>query len=148
MLKNYIFRISLIILFFLSGCGGGNELIKLSLKCDNNTNGGNAVVVTVYQLTNGDKFQFSGFESLTQNPEAALGTDLLINSKFEKTMVPGEVFSLDELEIKGEAAYLGIVADFHSPSPDGWKQLIPLAEDFDHLIISVHENSISIDTED
>jgi type VI secretion system VasD/TssJ family lipoprotein len=134
------------ILFF--GCGGGNETIKIQLKCDENTNSGNAVVVTIYQLTNADKFRFSSFGSLTKNPEATLGSDLVVNSKFERTMVPGETINLDELEIKKEAAFLGVIADFHSPSADGWQQLIPTANGFDKLIISVHENSISCDIDD
>lgn len=138
----------LITTFILSGCGGGKEMVELSLSCDNNANSGNAVVVNIYQLTSADKFQFSGFESLTKNPEAALGTDLVPNSKFERTMVPGETFNLEELEIKEETSFLGIIADFHSPAPDGWKQIISLEEDFDVLMITLHEKTISVKTED
>lgn len=132
----------------LSSCGGGNEIIQINLKCDDNTNSGNAVVITVYQLTNADKFRFSSFEELTKNPEQTLGADLIPSSKFERTMVPGETFNLDELEIKKEASFLGIIADFHSPSADGWQQLVPLNESFDQLIISVHENTISYKVDD
>jgi type VI secretion system VasD/TssJ family lipoprotein len=137
-----------VISIYLSSCGGGNEIIQMQVKCDENTNNGNAVVITVYQLTNADKFRFSSFESLTQAPDVTLGSDLVPNSKFERTMVPGENFNLDELEIKKEATYLGIIADFHSPSADGWQQLVPLTENFDQLIISVHENSISFKIDD
>jgi len=148
-MKNILYGFLFIIIStLLSGCGGGNEMIQINLFCDENTNGGNAVVVTVYQLTNADKFRFSSFESLTKNPEATLGSDLVANSKFDRTMVPGESFQLDELEIKKEAAFLGIIADFHSPSADGWQQLIPLNNGIDELIISVHENSISVTVDD
>jgi type VI secretion system VasD/TssJ family lipoprotein len=77
-----------------------------------------------------------------------LGSDLVPNSKFDRTMVPGETFQLDELEIKKEAAFLGIIADFHSPSADGWQQLVPLNDGIDEIIISVHENSISVKIDD
>lgn len=148
-MKNIFLKSFLIIIsIMLSNCGGGNEMIKIHLKCDENTNSGNAVVITVYQLTNADKFRFSDFESLTKNPEETLGSDLVINAKFERTMVPGESFDLDELELKKEAAFLGIIADFHSPLADGWQQLVPLNNGFDRLIISVHENSISSKIED
>ncbi len=148
-MKNILFGFLFIIVStFLSGCGGGNEIIQISLKCDENTNSGNAVVVTVYQLTNADKFRFSSFESLTKNPEVTLGSDLVANSKFDRTMVPGESFQMDELEIKKEAAFLGIIADFHSPSADGWQQLVPLNDGIDELIISVHENSIAVKIDD
>lgn len=138
----------IVISTLLSSCGGGNEMIQINFNCDENTNSGNAVVVTVYQLTNADKFRFSSFESLTKNPEVTLGTDLVPNSKFDRTMVPGETFQMDELEIKKEAAFLGIIADFHSPSADGWQQLVPLNNGIDELIISVHENSISVTVDD
>lgn len=148
-MKNILFGFLFIVIStLLSGCGGGKELIQIQLKCDENTNSGNAVVVTVYQLTNADKFRFSSFEELTKNPEQTLGADLIPSSKFERTMVPGETFNLDELEIKKEAAFLGIIADFHSPSADGWQQLVPLNDGFDELIISVHENSISYKIDD
>ena len=148
-MKNILLSFLFIVLStLLSGCGGGNEMIQVQLKCDENTNSGNAVVVTVYQLTNADKFRFSSFEELTKNPEQTLGADLVPSSKFERTMVPGETFNLDELEIKKEAAFLGIIADFHSPSADGWQQLVPLNDGFDELIISVHENSISYKIDD
>jgi len=148
-MKNILFGFLFIIIStLLSGCGGGNEMIQINLKCDENTNGGNAVVVTVYQLTNADKFRFSSFEELTKNPEQTLGADLIPGSNFERTMVPGENFNLDELEIKKEATFLGIIADFHSPSADGWQQLVPLTESFDQLIISVHENTISYKIDD
>ena len=134
--------------FIFYGCGGGNEFIQLQLKCDDNTNDGNAVVITVYQLTNADKFRYASFESLTKNPDATLGEDLIINSKFERTVVPGETFDLNELELKKEATFLGVVADFHSPLADGWQQLISLEKGLDKLIINVHENSISSEIED
>ena len=92
-MKNIFLKSFLIIIsVLLSSCGGGNEMIKIHLKCDENTNSGNAVVITVYQLTNADKFRFSDFESLTQNPEVTLGSDLVLNAKFERTMVPVRIF--------------------------------------------------------
>jgi type VI secretion system VasD/TssJ family lipoprotein len=148
-MKNTLLRFLIIIItLLLLRCGGGKEIVQIHLKCDENTNGGYAVVVTVYQLINADKFRLSSFESLTQNSEAELGNDLVINSKFERTMVPGENFELKEFEIKNEANFLGVVADFHSPAADGWQQLISLNNDFDRLIISVHENSLSFQIDD
>jgi type VI secretion system VasD/TssJ family lipoprotein len=143
-LKIYIIFVSI----SLFGCGPGKETINVNLKCDENTNGGNAVVVTIFQLINSDKFNFSNFNSLTTNPEETLGTDLISNTKFEKTMLPGQSFDLKELEIIKGAAFLGVIADFHSPAKDGSQQLIPLNEEFDQLIIYVHKNSISFKIDD
>jgi len=135
-------------LAFLFGCGSGKEMIQIILECDENANGGNAVVVTLYQLTSADKFRLLNFEALIKTPEISLGSDLVINSKFERTMVPGETLDLNELEIKNGAVFLGVIADFHSPAPEDWKYLIPLNKDIDKLIISVHENSIAVQKAD
>lgn len=131
-------------MLLFSGCGSGKEYIQVSFKSYDNSNGGNAVVVTIYQLANADKFRLSSFESLTKNAVAALGSDLIPNSVYEKTMVPGESFNLDELEIKKEAAFLGVMADFHSPSADGWQSVVDLKDGVDKLIVKVQDNSISV----
>jgi type VI secretion system VasD/TssJ family lipoprotein len=147
-MKNILLKTLLLLLFVLiTGCGGGKNFVSISLKSYDNSNGGNAVVVTIYQLTNADKFSLSSFESLTKNLEGTLGSDLISNSTFEKTMVPGESFKLDELEIKKEAAYLGIIADFHTPSADAWRQVVSLNKSVDKVVISVLENSISVKVE-
>jgi type VI secretion system VasD/TssJ family lipoprotein len=148
-MKNILIKtLPVFLLVLFSGCGGGKDFIQVSLKSYDDSNGGNAVVVTIYQLTNADKFQLASFESLTKNAAATLGSDLISNSTFEKTMVPGESFNLDELEIKNEAAFLGIIADFHTPSADGWQQVVTLKNSIDKVVISVHENSISVKVED
>lgn len=131
-------------LLLFSKCGSGKEYIQVSFKSYDNSNGGNAVVVTIYQLANADKFRLSSFESLTKNAVAALGSDLIPNSVYEKTMVPGESFNLDELEIKKEAAFLGVMADFHSPSADGWQSVVDLKDGIDKLTVKVQDNSISV----
>ncbi|MDY0081928.1 MAG: type VI secretion system lipoprotein TssJ [Ignavibacteriaceae bacterium] len=134
-------------LLLFSKCGSGKEYIQVSFKSYANSNGGNAVVVTIYQLANADKFRLASFESLAKDAVAALGSDLIPSSVYEKTMVPGESFNLDELEIKKEAAFLGVMADFHSPSADGWQNVIDLKNGIDRLIVKVEENSISVQVE-
>jgi type VI secretion system VasD/TssJ family lipoprotein len=136
--------LSLLILILVYGCGSGTRTVNITVNAEQEANSKNAVVVTIYQLTNADKFRYASFESLMKSPESTLGTDAIPNSKFEQTMVPGEVAQINEFEIKGDAVYLGIVADFHSPSKDGWQQLIPLESDFSELKISVHESSLSV----
>ncbi len=144
-MKNIILKkMYLLLLIIFAGCGSSKHFIEVSLNSFAISNNGNAVVVTIYQLTNADKFRLSSFESLTRNAIATLGPDLIANATFEKTMVPGEIFSLDELEIKKEASYLGIIADFHTPSLDGWQQVVSLDSGIDKVIISVLENSINV----
>jgi type VI secretion system VasD/TssJ family lipoprotein len=138
----------ILILLTLLSCGGGKDTIQITLNCDENTNSGNAVVITLYQLINSDKFRLSSFEYLAKNPVATLGTDLITNSELERTMVPGESLELNEIEIKQESAFIGIIADFNSPAPDGWRAIIPITKDLKQLVILIHENSISVQKKD
>ena len=140
----YLFT-TLFFICLLVNCGGGMRTLKIDVVSDDNVNSGNAVVVTIYQLVNADKFRFASFESLMKNPEETLGSDIIPNAKYERTMVPGENFQLEDHEIKNDAAYLGVIADFYSPAKNEWQQVIELNSDFDELKISIHENSISIE---
>ena len=114
------------------------------MLCDENCNGNNAVVIKIFQLKSADKFRTASFESLLRSPESVLGDDMIPNSKYEKLMVPGENFNLSELEIKSDAMFFGIVGDFHSPSKDGWFQVISLEDSPDEMKIEIHENSLSV----
>lgn len=133
----------LVLLLIPAGCGGIST-ISLNMSCDENCNNNNAVVIKVFQLKSQDKFRTASFESLLRSPESVLGDDLIPNGKYEKLMVPNEDFSLEELEIKAEAMFLGVVGDFHSPSKDGWQQLISLEDGPGELKIMIHENSLSV----
>ena len=144
MIKILFITLTISLLLFVH-CGGGTRTLRIDVHSDENANSGNAVVVTIYQLINADKFRFASFESLMKKPEETLGSDIMPNSKYERTLVPGEIFQLKEHEIKSDAAYLGVIADFHSPAKDGWQQIISLDSDFDQLKISIHENSLSFE---
>ncbi len=135
------------ILFLITGCGSSVQTINVDLTCDDNCNDNNAIVVKIYQLKNADKFRNASFESLISNPIEILGDDLIPDSKYEKTLIPGESFHIDEFGIKPEAAYIGIIGDFHAPAKDSWFQVVSVNE-IDKLNIMVHENSISITKED
>ena len=136
--------IFIILISFSSGCGGSSpQMMNVSLNCDDNCNNTNAIVLTIYQLKNADKFRNTSFESLIRSPEDALGDDIIPDSKYEKTLVPGEGLQLKDLKIKENAMYLGVLGDFHSPAKDGWHQIITLNPDIKRIQILVHENSLS-----
>ncbi len=133
-------------LSIISGCGGSGETISVSLQCDSDCNESNAVVVKIYQLKNADKFTHSSFESLLRNPDETLGDDLISGAKFEKLMAPDESFPITKYEINKDAAYIGIVGDFHTPAKDGWFQVIPV-KDINDLVVKIHSNSLSVEKE-
>lgn len=137
------FYLFLLVLLHAYGCGGGTETIQVNLHCDEDCNENNAVVVKIYQLRNADKFSHASFESLLRNPDETLGDDLIADGKAEKLMTPNDSFTIDEYKINKDAAYIGIVGDFHSPATDGWRQIIPVA-DIGDISVRVHSNSLSV----
>jgi type VI secretion system VasD/TssJ family lipoprotein len=145
MKKLSLFLFSLVLLI-VSGCGGGNETINVSLHCDSDCNESNAVVIKIYQLRNSDKFSHASFESLVRNPDETLGDDLIAGAKYEKLMAPGDSISINKYEINKDAVYIGIVADFHTPAKDGWFQVVPV-KDINDFLIKIHSNSLSVEKE-
>ncbi len=142
-IKKIILYLFSLTLFYTYGCGGGTETIKVSLHCDEDCNENNAVVIKIYQLKNADKFSHASFESLLRNPDETLGDDLIADGKSEKLMAPNDTFIINDYEIKKDAAYIGIVGDFHSPATDGWRQIIP-AGDIGDILVRIHSNSLSV----
>lgn len=79
-----------------------------------------ALLVRVYKLrqrTAFDQAPYAAFLSPQQEREA-LGADLL--EVRELTLVPGQQLELNE-KLSREAGWLGVVALFHSPLPQGWR---------------------------
>lgn len=145
-MKKYFLLILPLVLISVYGCGGGNETVNISMRCDADCNENNAVVIKIYQLKNAEKFSHASFESLVRNPDETLGDDLIAGAKFEKLLTPDETFSLNKYEINKDAAYIGIVGDFHTPSQDGWFQVVPV-KDINDFAITVHSNSLSVQKE-
>lgn len=145
-MKKYFLLLFPLVLLYISGCGGGNETVNISMRCDTDCNESNAVVIKIYQLKNAEKFSHSSFESLVRNPDETLGDDLIAGSKFEKLMAPDETFDLSKYEINKDAAYIGIVGDFHTPAQDGWFQVLPV-KDINDFSITIHSNSLSVQKE-
>jgi type VI secretion system VasD/TssJ family lipoprotein len=142
MKKLFLLFLLFVALFLSPGCGG-MQTISLDLNCDDDCNNSNAIVIRIFQLKNADKFKTTSFESLIRNPEEILKTDLIPDSKFEKMIAPGDSLQVDDIEIKSEAKFLGIVGDFHSPAKDDWLKVISLDSGVDNLKIVVHKNSLT-----
>ena len=135
---------SIFLISVITGCSNGLQTVDISLKCDENSNENNALVLKIYQLKNSDKFMRASFESLSRNPQETLAGDLIPNSNFEKTMIPNESFTIKDLKITGETLYLGIVGDFYSPLEDGWKEIISVNSDLENIKLTIHQNSLSV----
>ncbi|MBL1212170.1 MAG: type VI secretion system lipoprotein TssJ [Ignavibacteriae bacterium] len=130
------------LLIFLSGCG--NPTTNIMLKSTEDSNEMNAVQMKIVQLRSAEKFKLASRESLLRNPDETLGDDLIPNSKVEKIMIPGETFSLENVELSEETKYIGIFGDFFSPATDGWSQLIDVSEGKDEIKIVIGKNFLSV----
>ncbi len=99
--------------------------IPLRLYAGDNLNAGNdgkalAVVVRVYRLRQGQRFEQAPFDAfLDEDAErSALGDDLL--SATEIVLQPGQRHEITE-RLPPEAGVLGVVALFRSPAPGRWR---------------------------
>ncbi len=140
----YILPIIYCFSLILFGCGGGTQTVKVNLKCNDDCNGNNAIVVSIYQLKSADKFRNASFESLLRDPVTTLAGDLLPDSKFQITLVPGQIYQLKKYTVQKDAVYIGVVGDFHSPANDGWLKVIPVTSGINPLNIIVHKNYLTV----
>ncbi|HVO72406.1 MAG TPA: type VI secretion system lipoprotein TssJ [Ignavibacteriaceae bacterium] len=138
-----LFHLPILFSALFISCGSSVQTLDILLHCDDDCNENNAVVIKIFQLKNSDKFEHASFESLIRDPDGALGEDLIPGSKYEKTMIPGEDFQLDKVELKTDAAFLGIIGDFNSPAKNGWMDVVPVNSDVDNVKILIHKNFLS-----
>jgi type VI secretion system protein VasD len=80
------------------------------------------VVVRVYQLQQDAKFANADFFALFDDEQQALGGDLL--ARDEITLAPGERKEV-QVEVKGEAKFLGAVAAFRDIRNSPWRVVQP-----------------------
>jgi type VI secretion system protein VasD len=76
------------------------------------------IVVRVYQLQQDAKFANADFFALFDDEQQALGGDLL--ARDEVTLAPGERKEV-QVEVKGEAKFLGAVAAFRDIRNSQWR---------------------------
>ncbi|THC42543.1 type VI secretion system lipoprotein TssJ [Massilia sp. Mn16-1_5] len=86
-----------------------------------------ALVARVYTLRQNAAFEAAPYASfLTPGADReAFGADLV--SVKDVTLVPGQRYEVLE-KVPREAAYVGVVALFHSPAPQRWRMSFPAAE--------------------
>ena len=130
------------ILFAIAGCGGSN--INILMKSTDDSNEMNAIQMKIYQLRSPEKFKLASRESLLRNINETLGEDLILNSKVEKIMIPGESYYIEDLKVTEDTKFIGIIGDFYNPAKDRWSQLIDVSEGNSDIKIIIGKNFISI----
>jgi len=83
------------------------------------------LVIKIYQLKAGDKFELADFFALFDQPEAALGADLLAVE--DVMMSPGEVRPY-EGEFDPDTRFIGVVAAYRDINQAEWKSMMEMPE--------------------
>lgn len=140
--SNYIFYFIFLQIILLMVIGCSSNKINLVIKCSNESNNGNAVVISILQLASPEKFESASKESLLKNPKEVLGNELIYSK--QQSLVPGQLLPINDYEIKEGVLFLGIMGDFYSPSGNRWRQIYNLQSRKHNLEIHVLNNAIEI----
>lgn len=104
-----------------------------------------ALLVRVYKLRQRTAFEQAPYAAFLspQRERETLGADLL--EVRELTLVPGQQLELNE-KLAREAGWLGVVALFHSPQPQGWRLAVAAPEaERAGVTIGLHACAMSAD---
>ncbi len=124
---------------------GFSRSISVYIQADNDlNNGGNPVVIRIYQLTTDVNFKSETPESFWRNDQAAFQKDVVGTPK-EIMLHPREVLKIDKLEINDETVYLIVAADFYKPDKDQWYYIYDISKnESDQVLIAVRDNTIAM----
>lgn len=122
--------IAIVMLAAVAGCASGppkptKARMIVTAQADVNpdaTGRPSPVVLRVYQLQQDAKFVDADFFALFDNEQQVLGSDLL--ARDEITLAPGERKEV-QVEVKGEAKFLGAVAAFRDIRNSQWRVIQP-----------------------
>lgn len=89
-------------------------------------NGGNALEVVLFQLSNNAAFENTPAVSFWENDNAALANDL-VSTKQKYTLFPESDQTVEIKPVKG-ALYVGIAANYRFPSEQGWRVIYAIDE--------------------
>ena len=107
-------------------------------------NGGNSVVIKIYQLRSDVNFKRISIENFWQAQPGELSRDI-IGDVIEIVLYPEEKKNIFELKLKDETQYLGVAANFYNPNLDNWRYSYDLtAESKDELLIVVGRDRVTI----
>ena len=138
---NYIIVLCLAYLT-ISGC---TRYVRIYLQAANDlNNGGNPVVVCLYQLTTDVNFKSETSESFWRNEQSSFDRDL-VGKPQEIILHPREVLKIEKVEILDDTRFIGVAADFYKPDKDQWQYLIDISIfEGNELLVVVRKNTLVI----
>lgn len=126
----------------ISGC---SRYVRIYLQAANDlNNGGNPVVVRLYQLTTDVNFKSETSESFWRNEQNSFDRDL-VGKPQEIILHPREVLKIEKVEILDDTKFIGVAADFYKPDKDQWQYLIDISIfEGNELLVVVRKNTLVI----
>ena len=106
-------------------CKGPME-VAVSFTPNTDMNGGNALQVVLFQLSNDAAFQNTPVDSFWESDNAVLIDDL-VSAKQKITLFPDSPQTL-VITPEKNAAYVGIAANYRSPDTQGWRVIYSVEE--------------------
>jgi type VI secretion system VasD/TssJ family lipoprotein len=132
----------LIPLIGLIGCAHHVDIFFQAVNDLNN--GGNPVVVRIFQLTTDVNFKSESSESFWRNNQTSFQKDV-VGKPTEIVLHPREVLKLTDLEINDETVFLGVAADFYKPDKNQWQYLFDITKyEGGKILIAVRNNTLVI----
>lgn len=138
-------------LLVLAGCSGPQVRVDMTSTANLNTSEKGEplpVVVRVYQLEDARDFRNATFKALWKQDMRTLGDAAL--TRDELVLKPGHDHEI-ELNRKGQARYVGVMAVFRDPQEEGWRDVVPLPDGYvgrrmdQRVVVQLRGNSLEIE---
>ena len=127
---------------FLSLLGISNDIDVFVQAANDLNNGGNPVIVRLYQLTTDLNIKKETSESFWRSDQPSFQKDIVGEPK-EFMLHPREVLKIKELPIHDESNYLVVAADFYKPGKDQWYYIYDISKiEGDQMLVVVRNNTL------
>jgi type VI secretion system protein VasD len=116
-------------------------LVDLSMIAEPNVNPnidgeGTPLRFQVLQLKDDSMLMAADLSQLSQDLEAALGTNYLTHDDF--TLLPGQWKFYEPFEVDEETRYIGLIAFYANPNEAEWKKVVKVRTRGEHYHLLVH----------
>jgi type VI secretion system VasD/TssJ family lipoprotein len=127
---------------FLSLLGITRDVDVFIQAANDLNNGGNPVIVRLYQLTTDLNIKKETSESFWRSDQTSFQKDIVGEPK-EFMLHPREVLKIKELPIHDESKYLVVAADFYKPGKDQWYYIYDVSKlEGDQILVVVRNNTL------
>lgn len=129
--------------FALVSCGPTSTSVASNVVASADLNGGLPAKATIFYLTGTSKFNVADYASLSTNPQAALGADLLGTQSV--LLSPGDTkTAARSFDGEGPAA-VGVIVGFKAITSSQWRTSTPISGGkANALTVSVGAGSVKI----